>query len=90
MIDDSEDNMFHVCMAIVFYLLFCTGCTHQTPVISTDARVVIKAPRQIINPRNLSEEEADRIWRETGVYRGLTDDEWLELMNNIEALKIGK
>jgi hypothetical protein len=85
---DDEDNMFYIYICIIFWLLFCAGCTHQRPTISPDARVVIKSPKKIINPRNMSEEEADRIWRETGVYRGLTDDEWMELMQNIEALRL--
>ena len=65
-------------------LLLCAGCAHQTPTISTDARKVLT----VVNPRDLGEAEAQRIYGETGVYRGLTDAEWLEVMRTIEALQL--
>jgi len=67
-------------------LMVCVGCAHRTPTISTDTRVVIKS-KDIINPRDLSEDEAVRIYDKTGVYRGLTDDEWIFLLQALDDLR---
>ncbi len=68
-------------------LMRMTSCTHQRAVISTDARMVIRAPNQILGMREMSEADARRIWIESGVYRGLDDDEWMKLMNDIRWLQ---
>lgn len=67
--------------------LTIVGCKHQEPQREV---VVIAAPRPIVNPRLMPEAEAVAQWLETGVYRGLTDDEWINLMISIEALKHNK
>lgn len=77
-----------VCGMIFFCFLawLCCGCGHVRPVISTDARKVIRAG-DIINVRQMPEDEALRIYEKTGVYRGLNDDEWIFLINEIDALE---
>lgn len=54
----------------------CCSCEHLP-----------RAQVQVVNPRDLPEETAIRIWHETGVYRGLTDDEWQDLLMLIDATK---
>jgi len=88
MMQNDDDWFFYLFVGVIFYLTFCTGCAHQTPVISTDARKVIKTS-DIINPRDLSEEEAMKIYVETGVYRGLTDEEWIHMMKEAKTIMEG-
>ncbi len=61
-------------IAALLLLLF-VGCTHQRAVISPQARTVIRA-----DVRTMPEDQAVEIWLSTGVYRGLTDEEWINLM----------
>lgn len=49
--------------------------------------VVIAAPRAIVRARQMPEDQAVRLWRDTGVYRGLTDEEWINLMIRIDMTR---
>ena len=69
---------------LLLVALIATGCTHQRATISTDARKVLT----VVSPRDMSEDEAQRVYERSGVYRGLTDAEWLEVMRTIEALQL--
>lgn len=67
---------------ILLVILLLTGCTHQRAVISTDSRKVL----EVVRMADMPEKEAQRVWLESGVYRGLTDNEWIETMLMLEAM----
>jgi len=64
--------------------LTCASC-RTLPTISTDAITIVRA--DIVRSHEMTEPEALRVYRETGKYRGLTDDEWTTLMIIIEAIE---
>jgi hypothetical protein len=90
--------MRHICI-----LLICisVGCSHKLEPMPADLQarlqealqekepetVVISAPRTIVRHREMSEETATQIWLETGVYRGLTDEEWINLMDELRFVQ---
>ena len=84
-----------VLVLIVTASLLLMGCHHQAPTISPEVRSRLQEKLQereerqdrphvvradVIRVADMSEEEAERIWLETGIYRGLSDDEMIHLM----------
>ena len=65
----------------------CIGCTTTKPpaIVHKDVRTVEKP--KVIRVSQMPEEMAEALWLQSGVYRGLTDDEWIQLMLAIEAIE---
>jgi hypothetical protein len=59
----------------------------QTALAPPPDTVVIKSPRPIVRHAEMTEDEAQQVWLRTGVYRGLTDDEWIRLMDDIRWVR---
>lgn len=72
---------------IAFFIgaLLLSGCTHQRATISTDARKVIR-PDNIITIDEMPEKEAIEVYEATGIYRGLDDDAWIFLIQELQNM----
>ena len=71
--------------AIVLAAALLTGCAHRPPaIVCPDVRPTVVRMR-VIGPKDMAEADAVRIWHRSGVYRGLTDRQWVDLMILIGA-----
>ena len=77
-------RILHFCL-----IHFCiTGCNHSPKPVATVNREVRTVERpKVIRVSQMPEEMAEALWLQSGVYRGLTDDEWIQIMIAIEAIE---